>query len=113
MTISTAAEKKLEKRKFWEKHINAWKAGNLNQTEYCRHNQLKPHRFTYWKKKLYRPDDTQLTLVPVQITSDLHSSFAPNPSGLKVAVKNQYQIEVDRGFDPVTFKELILILGQQ
>ena len=42
---------KMERRQFWQSHLDAWALTGLSQAEYCRQNNLKTHRFTYWKRK--------------------------------------------------------------
>ena len=36
----------------WKQHLNAWRASGLSQNAYCREHTLKPHQFSYWKRKL-------------------------------------------------------------
>ena len=50
----------------WIVHLERWKESDLNQSEYCRLNGLKPHKFTYWKKRLQSPenDDSKFVKLP-------------------------------------------------
>ena len=42
-------QKKNQKRlQFWQEHLKAWALTELSQREYCRQNNLKTNRFTYW-----------------------------------------------------------------
>lgn len=43
-----------KRRKFRQFHLDAWAVAGLSQAEYCRQNNLRPNRFTYWKQKLSR-----------------------------------------------------------
>ena len=94
------AEELAEKRKFWNKHIEGWQGSGLTQTEYCRQHNLIPHRFTYWKNRIVKPQETFVPLVQV----NMEANFNANPaytSPLRLVFNNQYHVEVDRGFDPV------------
>lgn len=44
-----------ERRAFWLHHVDQHMQSGLNQTEYCKHHNLKLSNFWNWKKKL-RPD---------------------------------------------------------
>ena len=43
-----------ERRQLWQTHIEAWPLTGLSQAEYCRQNNLKATRFTYWKRKFQK-----------------------------------------------------------
>ena len=105
------AEEQAEKRKFWNEHIEGWQESNLTQTEYCRQHNLIPHRFTYWKNRIVKPQETFVPLVQV----NMEANFNANPaytSPLRLVFNNQYHVEVDRGFDPVTLRQLVYTLKQ-
>ena len=36
----------------WQQHIERWETSGLTQRGYCREHNLKPHQFSYWKRKL-------------------------------------------------------------
>ena len=111
MTDKSRSERLAENRKFWKERIHNWQESGLTQTEYCRIHNLTPHRFTYWKKRIIKPAETPVSLVQV----NMKSNFNPNPmssSPLRLIVGEQYRIEIDRGFDPVTLQQLVFILKQ-
>ena len=111
MTDKSRTERLAENRKFWKEQIHNWQESGLTQTEYCRIHNLTPHRFTYWKKRNIKPPETPISLVQV----NMKSSFNPNPlhpSPLRLIVGEQYRIEIDRGFDPVTLQQLLFTLKQ-
>lgn len=112
MSKRKATVEQLEKRRFWKEHIETWRAGSLKQSQYCREHQLKMHRFIYWRKRFSCPGDTLISLVPVQISAGFKLPYEPKPSALRLAVSDKYKIEVERGFDPATLKQLIVTLGQ-
>ena len=55
-----------QRRQFWKEHIDRWQLDGMSQTAYCRHYSLKPHQFTYWKKRLSQIDSA-ITFVPLQL----------------------------------------------
>jgi hypothetical protein len=91
-----------EKRKFWEDHIQAWQQSGLAQVEYCRQNNLKNHRWWYWRKRIFHPTDTDVTFVPLRFSSSKISR-----SGISVVTPNGYRIEIDDGFDLSKLRQLI------
>ena len=54
VTLSPEELDPKDKRKFWEDHIQAWHESGLTQAEYCRQNNLKNHRWWYWRKHVDR-----------------------------------------------------------
>jgi len=105
------AEEQAEKRKFWNEHIEGWQESNLTQTEYCRQHDLIPHRFTYWKNRIVKPQEIPVSLVQV----NMKANFNGKPmytSPLRLVFSNQFHVEIDRGFDPVTLRQLVYTLKQ-
>ena len=91
-----------EKRQFWEEHIQAWKQSGRTQAEYCRQNNLKNHRWWYWRKRISQPSDTDVRFVPLRFPSGKISQ-----SGIRVVTPNGYRIEFDNGFDFSKLRPLI------
>ena len=91
-----------EKRQFWENHIQAWQQSGLTQVEYCRQNNLKNHRWWYWRKRISNPCDTDVTFVPLRFSSNKISQ-----AGIRVVTPNGYRIEFDSGFDFSKLRQLI------
>ena len=108
MTQTKAREAELEqKRRFWKQHIETWRSGHLNQTEYCRQHKLIVHRFVYWKRKLKSGSGQsfiELKLSPVAYPKD------PSPASPLRLTVNRFQVAVDRDFDPVALHQLIYSL---
>ena len=107
MSLSVQEERAL-KRRYWKEQIEAWQVSGLEQTEYCRQNNLKYHLFTYWKKKLAHPVESPVCLVQVPFAQTITPRASSIPLGLVLA--NGYRIEVERDFDPVALKQLIHVL---
>ena len=96
-------ERQTQKRRYWRKHIKAWKASGLTQAQYCRKFHLKVHCLLYWRKKFSGQDNLPASIVELKLPECAQSI---PPSGLTLAVRS-YRIEVGTGFDPSTLKLLI------
>jgi hypothetical protein len=42
----------------WSEHIENWQASSISQAEYCRRNNLQQYKFSYWKRKLLEPPES-------------------------------------------------------
>ena len=64
-----------------KRHISQWKSSGQTQIAYCKDHGLKPHVFSYYKKKLNPAIVAQGSsqLVPVQLISTL-STPTPKPT---------------------------------
>ena len=105
---SSVKEERARRRRFWKQQIEAWQESDLHQIEYCRQNNLKYHRFTYWKKKLIPLVESPVCLVQVPIARTITPGTSSGAVGLVLG--NGYRIEVERDFDPLALKQLIHVL---
>jgi len=93
-------EKNEELRRYWKSHVDQWSESGLSQLEYCRKNDLIPHRFTYWKrkfKKLHFPVAFVQIPEPVPI----------NMEGLKLNIGRGLQLEIPDGFSQATLERVL------
>ena len=111
MTEKTRTEKLAEIRSFWNKQVKSWQESGLSQSEFCRINNLIPHRFTYWKQKLVKRQEQSVSLVQVNMETNFHAKPSHRPP-LKIVFNDQFHIEVDRDFDPVTLRQIVYTLKQ-
>ena len=111
MTSQSQAKQLAQKRRFWEQQIQQWRDSGLTQTEFCRLQNLKPHQLTYWKKRFHRTQ-APVSLVELQLGSASQSHTCSSGSPLRLILDEQYRIDIDRGFDPVTLQQLVLTLRQ-
>ena len=111
MTTRSRSEERAENRQVWEQHIRNWKESGLAQSEYCRRHNLKEHQLTYWKRK-FKVVAAPISLVELQLSTAFQSRISENKAPLRLIVCDQYRIEVERGFDPVTLGQLVLTLRQ-
>ena len=108
MTPAKSRKELLEaKRCLWKQHIEDWQTGELSQAEYCRKHHLKVHRFIYWEKKFHTPKTSQ-ALVELKLPQMTYKN-PRSASPLRVSV-NRFQVAVERGFDPITLRQLIYTL---
>ena len=91
-------------------HIPQWQASSLTQTEYCKAHDIKPHIFSYYKKKFSSttPSVKQASqLVPVKlVTKDLlcGSSSSAGSSVIKVTHANGFSLEIHAGTELSSLK---------
>ena len=102
---------RMERRQFWEGHVDHWKTSGLTQAEYCRQNDLRVHSFWYWRKR-FCPKNTSATLVELPIRGALSGPFLNLPASLCLVINGLCRIEVTKGFDPETLKQLIETLDR-
>ena len=84
-------------------HIAKWQASDLTQSAYCKEYGIKPHIFSYYKKK-FCPNSAVTKhasqLVPVKLVANdasLGSNFPPSfGSGvLKLTHTNGFSLEIN------------------
>jgi hypothetical protein len=52
----------------WWRHVEAWRASGLSQTDYCRQQGLNPKTFSAWARRALPIDkDAPLEVIPVQV----------------------------------------------
>ena len=110
--VSVNSKESNEKRcQFWKRHLKTWSKSGLTQNAYCRNNNLKPNRFTYWKNKFKRKN---LPVQFVQITPDQVTEAISYPvqNCLRLNIESRFQIEIPDGFSQTTLTKVLLVLGQ-
>jgi hypothetical protein len=97
-----------EKRRYWKQHLDTWRTSGLTQVEYCRRYDLSRFRFQYWKRRFQ-----ESASLPALIEVPFSSVMARRPhQALRLVVDDQYQIAVERDFDPVALTQLIGVLDR-
>lgn len=100
-----------EKRRRWQIRLDEWKKSGLTQAEYCRRNNLRGHRFLYWKKRLLAKGCVAaLVEVPPEIVS-LSASAQKSP--LCLIIDGRFCVEIAPGFDADTLDRLIGVLDRR
>ena len=96
-----------EKRRFWEHHIQSWRASGLTQTEYQRRHNLPKWQFVYWKKKLDKPTVSgEMALVPIPLPP------ASTATPLNLIVNERYRIEISEGFQPAVLAQVLEVVNR-
>jgi hypothetical protein len=97
-------------------HITHWQASELTQAAYCKEHGIKPHIFSYYKKKF--SSDSAVAkhssqLVPVKLLADDASLIANRPSGpcmLRLTHANGFSLEINPHADMASLKPLLELL---
>jgi hypothetical protein len=98
-----------QKRRYLKAHIESWSKSGLSQVDYCRVNNLVPHRFGYWKKRL-KAADGNVSFIPIQLPDQLPVAVEKRPFNL--FTPNGYRIEINDGFNPTTLHRLIAVVNR-
>ena len=93
----------------WKHHLEEWSRSGLTQIRYCRENNLKPNRLTYWKNKFKRQSfPVEFIQVPeVKIATTVNAQFR---DVLRLNIDTGFQIEVPDGFSQATLARMIHVL---
>ncbi|MEJ2649742.1 MAG: hypothetical protein P8016_15205 [Sedimentisphaerales bacterium] len=90
-----------EKRRFWQKHIAAWRQSGQSQKEYCRNQKLKKSTLGYWRTLLSR--EKGFIEIPIKIESR---------STIDIIINGGIKIQVRKGFDPELLVQTIRVMEQ-
>jgi len=99
-------------------HIAQWQASDLTQAAYCKEHGIKPHIFSYYKKKF--SSDSEIAkqssqLIPVKLVADEASpdSNLSSSSGsgvLRLTHANGFSLDINPYADMVSLKPLLELL---
>ena len=99
-------------------HIAQWQASNLSQTGYCKEHGIKPHIFSYYKKKF--SSDSAVAkhsnqLIPVKLVADdasPGSNLLPSSGSgvLRLTHANGFSLEINSHADMASLKPLLELL---
>ncbi len=82
----------MNKRDFWQHHIQAWKESGLSKSAYCRQHELALHNFQYWTKRLL--SNPKPKLIPV-VAPTRSNAVATLRIGHQVIIETSPQALVD------------------
>jgi hypothetical protein len=98
-----------ELKSFWKAHISKWEVSGLTQAEYCRMNNLKKTRFTYWKIKLQK-ENLPLSVVEISQAS-INQVFGINKnSSITLHSKSGFDLDIPDNFSSSALKQILLVL---
>ena len=106
---SKAANKK--RAQFWRYHIDVWSRSGLAQNAYCRANNLKPNRLTYWKNK-FKKQNLPVEFVQIPPAQISESCQSKPRQGLRLNVDSGFQIEIPDEFSGDTLTRVLHVLRQ-
>jgi hypothetical protein len=101
-------------------HIAQWQASDLTQAAYCKEHGIKPHIFSYYKKKFRSAShaaNPSGQLIPVKLVdndeaalgSNVSSSFGSN--SIRLTHANGFSLEINLHADMAPLKPLLELLG--
>jgi hypothetical protein len=101
-------------------HIAQWQASDLTQAAYCKEHGIKPHIFSYYKKKFCSASQAANPsgqLIPVKLVADDDASFGSNVSSssgsgaIRLTHVNGFSLEINLHADMAFLKPLLELLG--
>ncbi len=100
------AEQLEQKRIYWKQQIENWQSSGVTQSAFCQKHDLKPHQFTYWKKRFVQAE-TGIRFVPIKFRHPASLSSGVSSTSLRLIVGNDLQIEIQHNFDPQLLRKII------
>lgn len=102
-----------------QSHISLWQASGLTQAAYCQEHGIKPHIFSYYKKKFSSnaaPSKRSSQLIPVKLVGDdrpLGSNPSPSSGSdmVRLSHANGFTLEINPQTDLAFLKPLLELLG--
>jgi transposase-like protein len=93
-----------QQKQDWKDRISQQQQSGLSIKQWCSQNQIKPHIFYYWKKRLSYKN-----------ASISHSSFTeltpPKETGISIECHG-FLLRLDKHFDPFTLKQCLITLRE-
>lgn len=99
-------EEDRERSQFWKNHLDQWSRSGISQNAYCRANDLKSNRMTYWKTKFKR-QSYPVEFVQISPARILHSQ---SREVLRLNVEAGFQIEIPDGFSKITLTQILQVI---
>jgi hypothetical protein len=102
-----------------QSHLARWKTSGLTQAAFCQAHGIKPHIFSYYKKKFSStatPAQRSSHLIPVRLVADEEPPTPNSPltsgSGvIRLSHVNGFSLEINAHTDLVFLKPLLELLG--
>jgi hypothetical protein len=99
-------------------HIAQWQASDLSQAAYCKEHGIKPHIFSYYKRKFSSDSEVakqSSQLIPVKFVADdasLGSNISSSSGGnaLRLTHANGFSLEINSHTDMASLKPLLELL---
>ena len=100
-------------------HIAQWQASDLTQAAYCKEHGIKPHIFSYYKKKFRSASQVANPsgqLIPVKLVADDDATLSSNLSSssgsdvIRLTHANGFSLEINSHTDMASLKPLLELL---
>jgi hypothetical protein len=93
-------------------HIAQWQTSSLSQTEFCKEHGIKPHIFSYYKKKFSSSAKQSSQLIPVQLLADesVSANGISDCNALRLTHVNGFSLEINLHADMTSLKPLLELL---
>ena len=101
-------------------HIAQWRVSDLTQAAYCKEHGIKPHIFSYYKKKFCSASQVANPfgqLIPVKLFADDDATLGSNVSSsfgsnsIRLTHANGFSLEINLHADMAPLKPLLELLG--
>ena len=99
-------------------HIAQWQASELTQAAYCKEHGIKPHIFSYYKKKF--SSDSEVSkhssqLIPIKLVADDASqgsnvSSSSGSGAIRLTHANGFSLEINPHTDVASLKPLLEVV---
>ena len=100
-----------EKIKYWQRHVESFKASGLTREAYSKRNRIPVYRLDYWRKKISKMNKAQ-EAIPANQWVPLKISNEPGGGDSHIDLWiGSVRVEVKRGFDPKLLAELLRTVG--
>ena len=98
-----------ERSRFWRNHLDQWSKSGLTQSAYCKANDLKSNRMTYWKNRFKRQSFPVefVQISPTRVSQLVHSRTR---EALRLNVDLGFQIEIPDGFSKTTLSQILQVI---
>ena len=104
-----------------QSHLAHWKSSGLTQAAFCQAHGIKPHIFSYYKKKFSSTAtpaqrSRHLNLIPVRLVADEepavpNASLTSGSDVIKLSHANGFSLEINAHTDLTFLKPLLELLG--
>lgn len=103
-----------------QSHLARWKTSGLTQAAFCQAHGIKPHIFSYYKKKFRSnapsPAKRSSQLIPVKLVADdvppaPNSSLTSGSGVIRLSHANGFSLEINSHTDLTFLKPLLELLG--
>ena len=101
----------VEKRAYWEKHLNDWKNSGLTQKDYCSRENLTYGSFKNWRSQLIA--NTRLQAPSFIEATPVEPEKSPsNALVLQISLANGSRIGVSAQASPEMIEQVLTLTGR-